>query len=298
MSNAAVTSRSSLKLWSMRGRAIALALVGGFVSALLPAVAVADGLQWSKDIATPPEQGTGTSFSTDQLSLMLPLQDNQGREEGLRMSAGLEVTRFAWSGADAARAQYYWLSVPMQYWQQRTFNGQLRMRLELGLMTDLDNIGTDSMMANGEIYWRQRMGKEWFVQGGLMVDRSMGDFLPRPMAAIAWKSVSGTEVLLGFPQTRLQTGWSDFFSTYLHIRPDGGVWREQLQGFNDIYDVRYRNWKMGVGAEFWWRGGIWLNAEVGQQRLRKITAYDSTAARVTANPADNNYWQAGVQLRF
>ncbi len=264
----------------------------------LASAAQADGFSWSKDVSAMPESGTGTSFGTDQMSLMLPLQENQGREEGLRTSAGLTVTSFEWTGSDAASSQYFWLSMPIQYWQRRMTSGQIRIRFEPGLMTDFDNINTDSLMANLQLYWRQQMSGDWFWQAGLMVDRRFGDVTPRPMAGIAWKAFSSTELLLGLPETRLQTGWNKHFTSYLNIRPDGGVWREAIEGLDGSYDVRYRNWRMGLGADFWWRGNIWINAELGQQRLRKITAHDSTGAKVTANPADNNYWQAGIKVKF
>ncbi|WP_221801279.1 DUF6268 family outer membrane beta-barrel protein [Oceanobacter mangrovi] len=275
-----------------------LTAVVGLGLVMSSTLASAAGVSWSKDISGTPDSGTGTSFGVSQIGLAMPLQSNQGRDEGLSIDAGVQISSFDWAGADAAASDYYWLSLPMKYWQRRDNGGEIHAQFEPGLMTDLDGLSTDSLMANVRFYWRQPISQTLFWQAGVVVDRRFGDLLPRPLAGIAWKALSKTEVLLGFPETRVQTGWNKQFSTYLHVRPDGGVWREQLKGLNGTYDVRYRDWKMGVGTEFWLRGNAWLMAEVGQQRLRKITAYDSTGARVEAEPADSNYWQVGLKLRF
>jgi hypothetical protein len=62
--------------------------------------------------------------------------------------------------------------------------------------------------------------------------------------------------------------------------------------------VRYRSWQFGVGANFHWRESLWLNAEVGQLRNRRISAGDSSGAKIKATPSENLYWRVGASLKF
>lgn len=265
---------------------------------LWPAMVMAtDGLFWSRDVAVAAQQGDGTALAVSKLELALPWQQLDAREDGFSSGIRVNETRFDWSGTTAADSALYWVGVPLRYYQWRSSTGQLRLQLEPGLMTDgnvtsAEALGTDVLLA-----WRGLPERGFFWQVGLMVDRRFGDFKPRPQVALA--AVAGdTEWLLGFPETRvehlLQPGWRG----WLHIRPDGGVWREQLQGQTQITEVMYRSWRMGAGTGLEWQPGWWLELEAGLQRGRQLEAVDSTQATLRIQPGNNHFWRAGIALHF
>jgi hypothetical protein len=285
-------------VWSaVMKRGLAWSVLLAAVLTSLP-LSAEEGLLWSRDTAATPASGSGTLFASSRLDLALPLQKLDAREDGISSGFHLSMDRFRWVGTDAASRDYYWIGLPIRYYQWRGQSNQLRLLLEPGLMTDGQALDADNLSANVTVLWRGLPSQSFFWQVGATVDRRMGDFQPRPAAAIAWRGGDNTELLLGFPETRIETGWQQGVRTWLHIRPEGGVWREQIKGQTGKFDVRYRNWRMGLGAGLEWRDNLWLSMEVGQQRLRSIEATDSSAVRTQAHPADNNYWQAGLRLVF
>ncbi len=265
---------------------------------LLPLLAQADGLYWATEGPGTPDNGDGTRFSRTQISLTLPLEARGNRQESVQTSAHIDATEFSWEGTTAAQNDYYWLSLPLEYRQRRGRSSEFLIRAEPGLMTDLAAIDSDSLAVNLDLTGRlyQQGGSFWEL--GLTVNREFGDFNPRPVLSFAWKATRDTEALLGFPRTLIQTRWSDNLSTFVHIRPAGGVWQEEIQGLTGTYRVSYTNWKAGFGGEFHWRGPVWLSAELGQLRHRRIKATDDTDAGVSATPGEDTYWQAGLQLRY
>ena len=55
---------------------------------------------------------------------------------------------------------------------------------------------------------------------------------------------------------------------------------------------------MGLGADFHWRESMWLEAEFGQLRNRRIRASDATAVAIKGTPGQNRYWRIGASLKF
>ncbi len=262
--------------------------------------AEASTFQWGQEISGAPDTGVGTRFATSTVAISLPLERADRGTESLTSDVSLELTEFRWEGANAAEGEYIWLSVPIKYRQKRTGSTEFHLMAEPGVMTDLDAVGTENLNLNVEISGRTYTGRTTFWQYGILVDRKFGDRKPRPLLALATKLTSDTEMWLGFPKSNIQTRWSQEFSTYARFYPDGGYWKEEVDGLTPakVTTVSYTNWRMGVGAEFRWRNGVWLNAEVGQLRNRTIRATDNTGVEVSADPAENGYWQLGASLRF
>ncbi len=278
-----------------------LCCVAATLTAFMPVPAQANGLHWLNEAGGSPDSGAGTEFGSSTISLTLPIEQGQRGEEQVTTAFHLDRTEFRWEGVTAADKEYYWLSVPIRYEQRRGSGTSFMVRFEPGLMTDLDGVDSDHLAADLELVGRIHHGMG-FWQFGVIVDREFGNFNPRPVLGVALKSAGGTEMLIGFPQTRIQTRWGRDFSTYLHARPGGGVWREKHDALpDDSFDVRYTNWRIGLGAEFRWREHFWLNAELGTLRNRKIEATDSsggTAVSTSATPGDDTYWMVGVNIRL
>lgn len=260
--------------------------------------ALASGFSWTKEGPGTPDSGDGTQFSRSQIDLTLPLERREKGNEGISSDVHLDISEFDWAGTTAAQSEYYWVSLPLEYRQQRSRSAELIIRAEPGFMTDLNVLDGDSLAMNADLIGRvyRRSGAFW--QFGLTVNREFGDFNPRPVIGMATKLTKSTEMLLGFPRTRIYTRWSDDLASFLHIRPAGGVWQEEIKGQTGTYRTSYTNWKLGAGGEFHWRGPLWLSAEVGQMRHRLIKATDDTGAAVKATPGDDAYWQIGVELRY
>lgn len=265
----------------------------------------AEGLKWTNDVYGSFDSGSGTRFASTSISLDMPWLRTRVGGEKLETNVYLESTQFRWSGASAAEGDYVWLSVPVFYRQERSGNHELHVRVEPGLMTDLKAVGTDNLGVNAEISGRTYLNRRNFLQYGVVVNRTFGDFKPRPLLAWATKVTHSTELLLGFPETNLQTRWSSSLSTYARFYPDGGLWREEVtldDGVtatgSDVSEISYRNWRLGTGVEFQWQDNIWFNAEIGQLRNRQIEARDSTATTVKAAPGQNGYWGLGVLVRI
>jgi len=270
-----------------------------FIS-LLALNTAATELNWTYEVPGTPDLGTGTRFSANTFSFTLPLERAKRGNESLQSDFNLDMTEFRWEGANAAEGEYFWISAPVRYRQKRGNGGEFHLMLEPGLMTDLDAVGADNLNVNLEVSGRTYTGRTTFWQYGIVVNREFGDRNPRPLIALATKITPTTEMLLGFPRTSFQTRWSKTLSSFARIYPDGGFWREEVDGVTPAKTtaVAYTNWRMGVGAEFRWRDGMWLSAEIGQMRNRTIRATDSTGAEVSADPADNGYWRLGGSLRF
>lgn len=282
---------SCLKMYDVRS-ALLLAL-----TIATPAV-MADGISWSKEGPGTPDAGSGTQFSRSQIALTLPLERRGNRTESVKTAVHLDQSTFSWTGTTALQGEYYWLSMPVEYRQKRSGSSEFIIRAEPGFMTDMNVLSGDSLTMNGDLLGRvySRSGSFW--QFGLTVNREFGDFSPRPVLQMAVKPTSSTEMLLGFPQTRISSRWSTDLATFLHVRPAGGVWQEEIKGQTGTYRASYTNWKLGLGGEFHWRGPLWLSAEVGQMRHRRVKATDSTAVAVNATPGDDAYWQVGLDLRY
>lgn len=287
-----------MKLISSLVRVKSLFLV---LLSVLPGLAWGQGLHWLNESDGKPSSGSGTGFGSSTISLTLPIEFGEQGQEQVTTAFHLDRTEFRWDGVSAADKEYYWISVPIRYQQKRSGGTSFVVRFEPGVMTDLDGIDSDHLGANLDLLGRieHRLG---FWQLGLTVDRAFGNVNPRPVVGVALRAGRSTEMLLGFPQTRIHTRWGKDFSTYFHARPGGGVWREQHDALPDeSFDVQYTNWRLGVGAEFHWRDRLWLNAELGTLRNRRIEATDSsggTAVEVTATPGDDTYWMVGVNIRL
>ncbi|WP_419810988.1 DUF6268 family outer membrane beta-barrel protein [Bacterioplanoides sp.] len=266
--------------------------------ASMPLMANTAGLLVTSEGPGSPESGAGDEFSSSQVSLTLPLEDRGSRQEKVRTFFHIDQTKFDLEGTTAAQGEYYWISLPLQYQQRRSRKNEFLVNAELGLMTDLNKIESDALALNLELLGRRYRNNGSFWQYGVVVDRSFGDYNPRPALAVSWEASRHTQVLLGFPRTRVDTRWSKSLSTFLHIRPAGGVWREEIEGQSKSASLNYRNWRFGIGGEFHWRGHLWLTGEVGQTRLRTIEGRDETNAKVTSRPGDDAYTQIGVRVRF
>lgn len=260
--------------------------------------AAANGLYWANEGPAAPENGAGTEFGRSELSLTLPLEYKKRGAEQVSSSFHLDMSKFRWSGTTALQNDYFWISLPLEYRQKRGKNAEFLLRAEPGFMTDFNVLDSESLAMNADLIGRiyRRSGAFW--QFGLTVNREFGDFNPRPVIGMATKATRDTEVLLGFPQTRIQTRWSNDLSSYVHLRPAGGVWVEEVKDQTGTFKANYTNWKLGLGGEFHWRGALWLTAELGQMRHRRIVATDTTGVQVKATPADDRYWQAGIELRY
>jgi len=267
---------------------------------LMALPAGASTFQWGQEVSGVPDKGVGTRFSSNQISVSVPLERADRGTESLTSDVYFEMTEFRWEGTTAAEGEYVWLSVPVKYRQKRQGSNEFHLMVEPGLMTDFNALGTENLNINVEVSGRTYTGRTTFWQYGIVVNRYFGDRKPRPLLALATKLTSDTEMWLGFPNTNVQTRWSDTVSSFFRIYPDGGYWKEEVPGLvpASVTDVSYTNWRMGVGAEFRWRTGVWLTAEVGQLRNRTIRATDETGVEVTADPSDNGYWQLGGSLRF
>ncbi len=290
---------------SVRIKRFLLTSAATFGAAVLAPVVAAQGLTWNNDVYGSVDSGNGTRFASSQISLDMPWMRTTLGGEKLETDVYLEYTSFRWSGVSAAEGDYFWLSVPVFYRQKRAGNNELHLRIEPGLMTDLDSLGTDSLGVNAEISGRSYLSNGSFLQYGVIVNRTFGDFKPRPLFAWATKITQDTELLLGFPKTNLQTRWGNGLSTYARFYPDGGQWRENVAldagvtaTGSDISEITYRNWRLGTGVELQWQDNIWFNAEIGQLRNRQIEARDSTGTTVKATPGQNGYWGLGVLMRF
>lgn len=289
-------SNSSFKNRLKKSIFIGLIAIGSIFSS----AAHANGVTWTSDTFGDLDSGAGSRFASSQIAITLPLERQQSGDEVFNTDVYLDLTEFRWSDTTAATGEYLWLSVPIYYRQKRTSGVELHVKVEPGLMTDLDAMGTENLTANVELSGRSYTGRTSFWQYGIVVNRYFGDRNPRPLVAYATRLTDSTEMWLGFPKTNIQTRWSKDFSTYFRIYPSGGFWREEVDDLVPVKvtDVSYSNWHMGVGGEFRWRDNIWFNAEIGQLRNRQIKATDATGIEISGTPADNGYWQLGGSLRF
>jgi len=246
------------------------------------------------------DSGPGTQFSSSQNSLTLPLESKSRRSEAFSSQFHLDITEFDWRGSTAAQKEYIWLSMPIHYQQQRGRKTLFIIDLEPGLMTDGGNIGMDHVGLNANIVGRRLWSNGGFLQYGLTVDRSFGDYDVRPVLGVGWQASKRTWVELGFPEVKVKHRLSTALQSYFMIKPTGGVWKEEIKTATTKEDVslQYRNWKLGIGADFHWRGSVWLNAEFGQLRNRRVWAYDATAAAVKATPGQSRYWRIGASLKY
>ena len=258
------------------------------------------GVYIGSESLTSLESGPGQKFAASKNSLTLPLERKNRRTETFSSNFHLDITEFDWRGSTAAQKEYIWLSMPIQYQQQRGQKNLFMIDIEPGLMTDGGNIGMDHIGLNATVVGRRLWSNDGFWQYGLTVDRAFGDYDVRPVLGMGWQASQRTWVELGFPEINVKHHLTSALQSYFMIKPAGGVWKEEIKTETAKKEVslQYRNWQMGLGANFHWRGSVWLNAEVGQLRNRRVWAYDDTAASVKATPGQSRYWRIGASLKY
>jgi hypothetical protein len=246
------------------------------------------------------DSGPGSKFSASHKYITLPLESKSQRSEAFSSHFHLDMTKFDWRGATGARKEYLWLSMPIHYQQQRSENTLFLVDLEPGLMTDGGSIDMDHIGLNANIVGRRLWRNGGYWQFGLTVDRSFGDHDLRPILGMGWQASKRTWVELGFPKINVQHQLSSALQSYFIFKPAGGVWQEEIKTATakESVKLKYRNWQLGMGINFHWRGAIWLNTEFGQLRNRRISAYDATAVAVKATPGQSRYWRIGASFKY
>ncbi|MBL4800054.1 MAG: hypothetical protein JKY50_21870 [Oleispira sp.] len=246
------------------------------------------------------DSGPGDKFGSNQIALTLPLEHKSRKNESFTSYFNFDITKFDWRGTTAAQNDYIWLSMPIEYSQQRGRSNQFLLTVEPGLMTDGNNVGFDSIGINGSVIGRRFMRNGGYWQYGVIVDRAFGDYDVRPVLGMAFQATSNTWMEIGFPEVNIKHHFSKGLQSFFVIKPAGGVWKEEVDITTSKEDetLQYNNWQIGLGADFHWRKKLWLNAEIGQLRKRRIRATDETGARLKGTPGHDRYWQVGAKLKF
>lgn len=246
------------------------------------------------------DSGPGQKFSRSQKSLILPLERKTRRNESFSSSFHVDMTEFDWRGSTVAQGEYLWLSMPVQYQQQRGGRNVFLLDFEPGVMTDGGNIGADHIAINGSLMGRRLWTNGGFWQYGLIVDRAFGDYDVRPVLGMGWQASKRTWIELGFPRVDVRHRLSSALQSFFVIKPVGGVWREEIKTdtTKEEVNLHYRSWQIGIGVDFHWRESLWLGAEIGQLRNRRVQGKDATIAQVKATPGQNRYWRIGASLKF
>jgi len=277
---------------------LALSLSMGSYAASL--VGQEAGISFSGESLGTLDSGPGQKFASSQKSLTLPLEQQKRRNESFRSYFHADITKFDWRGTTAAQGEYVWLSMPIEYQQKRGRYHQFLLEIEPGLMADGGNIGLDSIALNGSILGRSLWSQGGYWQYGITVNRSFGDYDVRPVLGLAWQASKRTWVELGFPEVNVKHTLSGGLQSYFVIKPAGGVWKEEIKTdtLTEEVNLHYSSWQMGLGADFHWRESLWLGAEFGQLRNRRIRASDSTLAVIKGTPGQDRYWRIGASLKF
>ncbi|MDF1762222.1 MAG: hypothetical protein P1U57_02335 [Oleibacter sp.] len=271
-------------------------------------------LTWANDIPSSIDSGDGSLFSSSQLSFSSRIQSTEYNQQRLKVDGSFQMMQFRWQGVEAAQGEYFWLSMPIAYQQKRSAKQEFHWTLEPGLMTDINTLGFSSLAVNASLFGRSFFSPAQFIQYGVIVNRTFGDFNPRPLLAYGTRLTARSELLIGFPRTSFHTRWSSEFNTYISMYPDGGVWREEvnlsvagdpaatpptLDGSAPTEkSLHYRTYRVGFGGEFNWQANIALSAEIGQLRLRQIDATDTSGSEVKAKLNDSGYWRLGARMSF
>lgn len=269
-----------------------------FTLVMLCQMSYASGILVSVEGPGSPDGGVGDQFASSRVSATLPVDQGSNKHEQVRTYAHIDYTRFLWQGAQAADKDYFWLSLPINYQQQRGDDSAFLLDIEPGLMTDMNALGTDALAANIAVSGRSYFGAGDFLQYGVIINRSLGDYKPRPSLAVTWQASQASRITFGFPYTQIYSRLSPGLSSFLRIRPAGGVWKESVEGQDKPQSINYRNWRFGIGGEFRWRSSLWLKAEIGQVRNRTIEAFDKTGVRQVSRPGDDRFWQFGLSLKI
>lgn len=181
-------------------------------------------LSWHKERAAEIKGDNSANFSLTQVAFMADFQAWQSAQENLR--AGVNITRsdIDWANSSVVDDSYYWLGIPLNYRQTRSANTEVHVRLEPGLMSTRDNLKKDSFFVNADVSMRFYYSASSYGQLGAIVDRSFGDANVYPLALWAFKPDNITEVKLGFPYSSVHAHWNSSFSTYMQLKPAGGLW--------------------------------------------------------------------------
>lgn len=258
------------------------------------------GLSFTGESLGSLDDGPGDKFGTSQIALTLPLEHKVRRREAFTSYFNIDFTKIDWRGTTAAQNDYIWLSMPIEYSQQRGRRNEFLLTLEPGLMTDGNNVDFDSIGLNGSAVGRRLWRNGGYWQYGIIVDRAFGDYDVRPVVGMAFQASASVWMELGFPEVNIKHNFSKGLHSFFVIKPAGGVWKEQVEVATAKQDetLQYNNWQVGLGIDFHWREKFWLNAEIGQLRNRRIRATDAAGAQLKGTPGQDKYWQAGAKLKF
>lgn len=257
-------------------------------------------IQFSGETLGSMEDGAGQKFSHVQQAMTLPLEQKNRRSESFQSHFHASMTKFDWRGTTAAQGEYLWLSMPIEYQQKRGRKHLFLVQVEPGLMTDGSNIGLEHIGLNASVIGRRLWRNGSFWQYGLTVDRAFGDYDLRPVLGLGFQASRRTWVELGFPKVQVDHQISSSLSSFFSIKPAGGVWKEEIKTDTETNEVslHYASWQLGLGADFHWRESVWLRAELGQLRNRRIRANDATAVNLKGTPGQDRYWTIAASLKF
>jgi hypothetical protein len=257
-------------------------------------------IQFSGETLGSMEAGAGQKFAHAQQTVTLPLEQKRRRSESFQSYFQASMTKFDWRGTSAAQGEYLWLSMPIEYQQQRGRKHLFLVQVEPGLMTDSNKIGLDHIGLNASVVGRRVWRNGGFWQYGLTVDRAFGDYDLRPVLGMGFQASRRTWVELGFPKVQVEHRLSSSLSSFFSIKPAGGVWKEEIKTDTETHEVNlhYTSWQLGLGGDFHWRESVWLSAELGQLRNRRIRANDATASILKGTPGQDRYWAISASLKF
>lgn len=280
-----------MQTYKIRPSSVFLALFINLFVITAQADVIFNGGLWGREKGG--ELKEGGSFGISHYQVMLPVMKKQRERESTRIYSNFERQSIQW--ADNGN-DYHWFSLPIFYQQQRNRITDLMIEFEPGIMTDFAKLGSDSLFANVLAKGRTRLSSDFDVHYGLTVNRRFGNADPYPVAQLQWYASRNTTVLLGFPDNRVQTDWDASLSSYIHISPRGGMWRESSKDKSKQGLASYQNWRLGVGAKMRWRNNFWFIAEVGQNFNRKFSAFDESGQKQGVDINDSYYWQIGLRL--
>ena len=146
--------------------------------------------------------------------------------------------------------------------------------------------------------WTRHLSEQLGVQFGICGDHRFGEFEVYPTASLLWQPNANWHLQLGFPDSTLSYRFSDWFSSSLHIGPDGHEWYVEDSSRTFDSDFVYEAYLAELTFDWTFTKDFTLSAGIGRQfdNQYEFVLQDRSAVRLTSEPVTRI--SAAVEWRF
>jgi len=190
---------------------------------------------------------------------------------------GLSIERMGFRFKDSALApedsELYTVKLPLLFINKIDDQWTRIINVTPSIHSDLEATDSETFSLLGLMLWKYNAGGPHSWTFGAGANRLFGEYQPIPMFSYAYKTQANTHLVLGFPASKAEHRFSQSWSLFSKLAPEGGNWRYNNQDDNNA-NLSYKSWVATVGIRKNLTGKFWASFEVGESFARKLEIND------------------------